>query len=65
MNLERKRAIILQARAAARRKFASPADNPYPEGSEEHSVWLLFFTMTIGDEQRAELISGEYEASAY
>jgi len=61
---ERKRAIILEARAAVRRGLSASA-NPYPEGSEAHAVWLSFHRMTLSDEFRNDLIDSEYEASAY
>jgi len=64
MNLERKRAIILEARAA-RRQGVPESANPYPDGSGEHSVWLEFYGMAIADELRSDLIDAEYEASAY
>lgn len=64
MNMEEKRAIILQARAAVR--YRQPeSSNPHPEGSEAHDVWLTFYRMTITDEFRNDLIDSEYEASAY
>ncbi|WP_167631684.1 hypothetical protein [Mariprofundus ferrooxydans] len=64
MNLERKRSIIVEARAA-RRKRQPESANPYPEGSEAHVVWLTFYRMVLCDELRNDLIDSEYEASAY
>lgn len=62
--METKRGIILEARAAVRRRLPASA-NPYPEGSEAHAVWLTFHGMTLSDEFRNDLIDSEYEASAY
>ena len=64
MDMERKRVIILEARAAVRRRLPVSA-NPYPEGSEAHAVWLTFHRMSLTDELRNDLINAEYEASAY
>lgn len=64
MDPERKRAIILEARAAVRRGLPASA-NPYPEDSEAHAVWMSFHRMTLSDEFRNDLIDSEYEASAY
>ncbi|OIO72460.1 MAG: hypothetical protein COS35_11040 [Zetaproteobacteria bacterium CG02_land_8_20_14_3_00_50_9] len=64
MNLETKRAIILEARLA-RRKQLSESANPYPEGSEAFEVWQTFYRMVLADELRNDLIDSEYEASAY
>jgi len=64
MNLEEKRAIILEARAA-RRKRLPESVNPYAEGSEQFEVWHTFYHMALADELRNDLIDSEYEASAY
>lgn len=64
MELEEKRAIILEARAASRKGLSESA-NPYTEGSERFEVWNTFYHMVIADELRNDLIDSEYEASAY
>jgi hypothetical protein len=64
VDLEQKRAIILAARAAARRGQPESA-NPFPEHSPEHAAWLNFYRMTLTDALRNDLIEAEYEASAY
>ena len=64
MDMERKRMIILDARAAMRRGLPASV-NPHPEGSEAHAVWLTFYRMSLTDELRNDLIDSEYESSAY
>ena len=61
---EEKRAIILDARAAVRRRLPE-SSNPHPSDSEAHAVWLTFYRMSLTDELRNDLIDSEYEASAY
>lgn len=64
IELETKRAIILEARAARRNRLPESA-NPYAEEGEEHAIWLEFYRMALADELRNDLIDSEYEASAY
>ncbi len=68
MDLDTKRAIILEARAARRMRKPESA-NPYVEGSEPFEVWQTFYRMALADELlnelRGDLIDSEYEASAY
>lgn len=64
MDMETKRTIILEARAAVRRGLPA-SRNPYPGDSEAHAVWLVFYRMSLTDELRDDLIHAEYEASAY
>ena len=64
MDLDTKRAIILEARAA-RRMGKPESANPYIEGSEQYEVWQTFYHMALADELRNDLIDSEYEASAY
>lgn len=64
MDLEQKRTIILQARAAHRKRLPE-SDNPYPADSDAHEIWNQFYHMALTDELRNDLIDSEYEASAY
>lgn len=68
MDLDAKRAIILEAGAAWRRRLPASA-NPYAEGGEAFEVWHTFYQMALCDELqntlRGDLINSEYEASAY
>jgi hypothetical protein len=64
VELDQKRTIILEARAARRQREPESA-NPYPPESESSEVWLTFYHMALADEPRNDLIDSEYEASAY
>ena len=62
--LDEKRQIILSARKAVRDGL-SLADNPYPQETEAYHIWREFYEMSYTDSMRQDLISHEYEASAY